>query len=167
MLKATKFSMNRVPLDSIKVRSHAFQEFKLPLEGPASSKAICVPTFCRSLKKAQNQGKNARNGATRRLCTIQTHFFEPGKSPMMSFTGRMRPKIRRTGAVTLRIGALEGRRSQQMPTLTKEKHRLQSGKVRQTYSVGLTTGPLSSGNKKLSQLQHRSSRERLSRIDTC
>ena len=57
MLKAPKFSTNRVPLDSISAESHASHAVELPIKDPALGKAICVPTFCRSPQEAQNQGK--------------------------------------------------------------------------------------------------------------
>ena len=57
MLKAQKFSMNRVPMDSISAESYASHDVKLPIKDPARTKAICVPTFCRSPQEAQNQGK--------------------------------------------------------------------------------------------------------------
>ena len=107
MLKAAKFSMNRIPLDSIKARLHALQHVSLTLEAPAVIEAIYVPTFCRSLKKAQNQGKNARNAAKRGLCAIPTHFFKPTKSPLVSSTQQIRLKIGRIGVAMLRVGASE------------------------------------------------------------
>ena len=109
MLKATKFSMNRVPLDSIKARL-LLQRVRLLLEAPDDMEAICVPTFCRSLKKAQNQGKNARKGSIKRLCAISAHFFKPRKSLLVSPTGRIRPKITRIGVAMLRVGASEAPR---------------------------------------------------------
>ena len=62
MLKAPKFSMNRVLLDSISAKSYAFHDAELPIKDPASAKAICVPTFCRSPQEAQNQGKTRAAG---------------------------------------------------------------------------------------------------------
>ena len=57
MLKAQKFSTNRVPLDSISAESHASHAVELPIKHPALGEAICVPTFCRSPQEAPNQGK--------------------------------------------------------------------------------------------------------------
>ena len=94
MLKAPKFSMNRVPLDSISAKSYAFHDAELPIKDPVSSKAICVPTFYRSPQEAQNQGK------TLALARYPKNAF--GHRPLLP--AKMRTKTRHEQVATPQNG---------------------------------------------------------------